>query len=145
VNIRSKVVLMGEEVRRLMRLLKERNWRLPGVGAQLIQYGIHVNAVLPPELLTSRHRFTRPVEAQQDSQAALKYISKQIPLENRMTTAEEIAAADVFLLSPTMSGHTTSHHITVDRGDVHLDRMLSAKRKPRSLTQFQIDYRFQVP
>ena len=92
VNICSKVALMGREARRLTRLPKERNWRLPGVGAELIQYGIHVNAVLPAELLTSLYEAW--VGTQQDP------ISKQMPLENRMTTAEEIAAAVVFLLSP---------------------------------------------
>jgi len=49
------------------------------------------------------------------------------PLENRMTTAAEIAAAVVFLLSPTQSGHTTAQHVIVDGGYVQLDRMLTAK------------------
>ena len=53
---------------------------------------------------------------------------RQIPLEGRMTTAAEIAAAVVFLLSPTQSGHTTAQHIIVDGGYVHLNRMLTAKR-----------------
>jgi L-fucose dehydrogenase len=57
----------------------------------------------------------------------LKHITGQIPLENRMTTAAEIAAAVVFLLSPTQSGHTTAQHLIVDGGYVHLDRMLTAK------------------
>jgi L-fucose dehydrogenase len=96
------------------------------VAAELIQYGIRVNAVLPAEVLTPLYESW--VGQQPDPQATLKHISGQIPLENRMTTAAEIAAAVVFLLSPTQSGHTTAQHVIVDGGYVHLDRMLTAKR-----------------
>ena len=41
--------------------------------------------------------------------------------------AAEIAAAVVFLLSPTQSSHTTAQHVIVDGGYVHLDRMLTCK------------------
>ena len=41
-----------------------------------------------------------------------------------MTTAEEIAAMTVFLLSP-QSSHTTGQQIIVDGGYVHLDRALT--------------------
>ena len=41
--------------------------------------------------------------------------------EHRMTTADEIAATVVFLLSP-RSAHTTGQHVVVDGGYVHLDR-----------------------
>jgi L-fucose dehydrogenase len=41
-----------------------------------------------------------------------------------MTTAEEIAATTVFLISPE-SGHTTGQHLFVDGGYVHLDRALT--------------------
>jgi L-fucose dehydrogenase len=40
-----------------------------------------------------------------------------------MTTAEEIAAQVIFLISA-QSGHTTGQHIFVDGGYVHLDRAL---------------------
>jgi len=57
----------------------------------------------------------------------LKEIVAKIPLENRMTTTEEIANAVAFLLS-TKSSHTTGQLIHVDGGYVHLDRALvSAK------------------
>jgi L-fucose dehydrogenase len=69
----------------------------------------------------------RPGWGGRDPKAALKHISGQIPLEGRMTTAAEIAAAVVFLLSSTQSGHTTAQHISVDGGYVHLDRVLTAK------------------
>jgi L-fucose dehydrogenase len=42
-----------------------------------------------------------------------------------MTLSSEIAAATVFLLSPTQSAHTTGQHLIVDGGYVHLDRALT--------------------
>jgi L-fucose dehydrogenase len=54
----------------------------------------------------------------------LKEITSKIPLENRMTTAEEIANMTVFLLSQ-KSSHTTGQIIHVDGGYVHLDRALA--------------------
>jgi L-fucose dehydrogenase len=41
-----------------------------------------------------------------------------------MTTADEIAATAVFLISD-KSGHTTGQHLFVDGGYVHLDRALT--------------------
>jgi len=41
-----------------------------------------------------------------------------------MTTAEEIAAMTVFLISA-QSGHTTGQHVFVDGGYTHLDRALT--------------------
>tara|TARA_B110000902_G_scaffold263561_1_gene342901 strand:- start:5780 stop:6025 length:246 start_codon:yes stop_codon:yes gene_type:complete len=51
-------------------------------------------------------------------------ITKTIPLENRMTTAEEIANAVAFLLSE-KSSHTTGQLVFVDGGYTHLDRSIS--------------------
>ena len=48
----------------------------------------------------------------------------KIPLGKRMTTAGEIAAMAIFLLSG-KSGHTTGQHIFVDGGYSHLDRALT--------------------
>jgi NAD(P)-dependent dehydrogenase (short-subunit alcohol dehydrogenase family) len=67
------------------------------------------------------------VGRQPHPKGAPKHISGQIPPEGRMTTAAEIAAAVVFLLSSTQSGSTTAQHFIVDGGYVHLDRMLTAK------------------
>lgn len=125
VNISSKVALTGQgktsayAAAKGAQLALTREW-----AAELIQYGIRVNAVLPAEVLTPLYESW--VGSQSDPQATLKRITAQIPLENRMTTAAEIAAAVVFLLSPTQSGHTTAQLLIIDGGYVHLDRMLTA-------------------
>ena len=56
-------------------------------------------------------------------QQKLDEINKKIPLENRMTTTEEIANSTVFLLSE-KSSHTTGQIMFVDGGYTHLDRSL---------------------
>jgi L-fucose dehydrogenase len=58
-----------------------------------------------------------------EPQKKLDEITAKIPLENRMTTTEEIANAVAFLLSE-RSSHTTGQLIHVDGGYVHLDRAL---------------------
>jgi L-fucose dehydrogenase len=126
VNISSKVALTGQgntsgyAAAKGAQLALTREW-----AAELIEYGIRVNAVLPAEVLTPLYE--RWIQKQPDPAAMLKRISGQIPLERRMTTSAEIAAAVVFLLSPTQSGHTTAQHIIVDGGYIHLDRMLTSK------------------
>jgi len=94
-------------------------------AAELLPYGIRVNAVLPAEVMTPLYESW--ISKQPDSEAALRRIRENIPLEQRMTNAEEIAAAVVFLLSPTQSGHTTGQHLLIDGGYVHLDRMLTVQ------------------
>ena len=91
-------------------------------AAELLPYGIRVNTILPAEVMTPLYRewldtFPNPEEK-------LTAILSKIPLGKRMTTADEIAAMAVFLLSG-KSGHTTGQHIFVDGGYVHLDRALT--------------------
>lgn len=91
-------------------------------AVELLPYGIRVNTVIPAEVMTPLYRswldsFPNPEEK-------LRTIISRIPLEKRMTTGEEIAAAVVFLLS-TKSSHTTGQHLFVDGGYVHLDRALA--------------------
>jgi L-fucose dehydrogenase len=91
-------------------------------AAELLPYGIRVNTVIPAEVMTPLYRswldtFPNPEEK-------LKTILSKIPLEKRMTAAEEIAAMVVFLLSA-KSSHTTGQHLFVDGGYVHLDRALT--------------------
>jgi L-fucose dehydrogenase len=91
-------------------------------AAELLPYGIRVNTVIPAEVMTPLYRhwldtFPNPEEK-------LKTILSKIPLEKRMTTAEEIASMVVFLISA-KSGHTTGQHLFVDGGYTHLDRALT--------------------
>lgn len=90
-------------------------------SVELLKYGIRVNAVIVAECYTPLYEnwiktFDNPTEK-------LQQINAKIPLENRMTTAEEIANMAVFLLSE-RSSHTTGQLIYVDGGYTHLDRAL---------------------
>jgi L-fucose dehydrogenase len=91
-------------------------------AAELLPYGIRVNTVVPAEVMTPLYRqwldtFPNPEEKR-------RMILSKIPLDQRMTTAEEIAAMVVFLISA-RSSHTTGQHLFVDGGYVHLDRALT--------------------
>jgi L-fucose dehydrogenase len=90
-------------------------------AVELLQYGIRVNAVIVSESYTPLYE--KWIESFPDPQSKLKGITEKIPLEKRMTTAEEIAAMVGFLLSP-QSSHTTGQLIHVDGGYVHLDRSI---------------------
>ncbi len=91
-------------------------------AAELLKYGIRVNAVIPAEVMTPLYQ--QWLAKHPNPQEKLKRIAERIPLGQRMTTAEEIAATVVFLLSE-RSGHTTGQHLFVDGGYVHLDRALT--------------------
>ncbi|MEO6229115.1 MAG: SDR family oxidoreductase [Ferruginibacter sp.] len=91
-------------------------------AVELLKYGIRVNAVIVAECFTPLYE--RWIETLPDPQEKLKEITAKIPLGNRMTTAEEIANAVAFLLSP-VSSHTTGQLVYIDGGYVHLDRSLA--------------------
>ena len=91
-------------------------------AAELLPYGIRVNCVVPAEVMTPLYRHWLDTFPNPD--VKLQTIISKVPLEKRMTTAEEIAAAVVFLLSE-KSAHTTGQHWFVDGGYVHLDRALT--------------------
>ena len=124
VNISSKVAVTGQggtsgyAASKGAQLALTREW-----AAELLPYGIRVNAVLPAEVMTPLYK--RWLDTLGDPEARLKQITDKIPLGHRMTLSSEIAAATVFLLSPTQSGHTTGQHLIVDGGYVHLDRALT--------------------
>lgn len=91
-------------------------------AVELLPYSIRVNSVIVAECYTPLYEkwiqnFEKPEEK-------LASITDQIPLENRMTTKEEIANTVAFLLSQ-KSSHTTGQLIYVDGGYTHLDRALS--------------------
>ena len=124
VNISSKVALTGQgntsgyAASKGAQLALTREW-----AAELLPFNIRVNAVLPAEVMTPQYQWW--LNTLGDPAAELKRITDKIPLGKRMTLASEIAAATVFLLSPTQSAHTTGQHIIVDGGYVHLDRALT--------------------
>lgn len=91
-----------------------REWAL-----DLAKHGIRVNAVIPAEVMTPQ--YDRWIRQRPDPAAALAKISAAIPLERRMTTAQEIANTAVFVAS-SRSSHTTGQILYVDGGYTHLDR-----------------------
>ncbi|WP_242133640.1 L-fucose dehydrogenase [Aestuariivivens marinum] len=93
-----------------------REWAL-----ELLPYSIRVNAVIVAECYTPL--YDSWIKTFDDPKAQLEKITSKIPLENRMTTAEEIADTVAFLLSE-KSSHTTGQLIFVDGGYTHLDRAL---------------------
>jgi L-fucose dehydrogenase len=91
-------------------------------AVELLKYGIRVNSVIVAECWTPLYQ--KWIETLPNPQEKLASIVAHIPLEQRMTTAEEIANMAVFLLSE-RSSHTTGQLIYVDGGYVHLDRALA--------------------
>lgn len=91
-------------------------------AVELLKYGIRVNALVVAECWTPLYEAW--INTVPDPAKKLAEINSKIPLENRMTTSEEIANMVVFLLSP-RSSHTTGQLIHVDGGYVHLDRALA--------------------
>jgi len=91
-------------------------------AVELLKYGVRVNAIVVAECWTPLYE--NWINTLPDPAAKRKDIESKIPLENRMTTAEEIANTTAFLLSE-RSSHTTGQLIYVDGGYVHLDRALA--------------------
>jgi L-fucose dehydrogenase len=123
VNISSKTAITGQggtsgyASSKGAILALTREW-----AVELLPYGIRVNAIVPAEVMTPLYEqwlgtFPNPEEK-------LKTIVSKIPLDQRMTRAEEIAAMAVFLISA-KAGHITGQHLFVDGGYVHLDRALT--------------------
>ncbi|QNE38759.1 SDR family oxidoreductase [Hymenobacter sp. NBH84] len=91
-------------------------------AVELLKYGIRVNALVVAECWTPAYETW--IQTLPNPEEKLHEITSKIPLENRMTTAEEIANTTAFLLSP-RSSHTTGQIVHVDGGYVHLDRALA--------------------
>ncbi|HVU54367.1 MAG TPA: SDR family oxidoreductase [Puia sp.] len=91
-------------------------------AVELLGDGIRVNAIVVAECWTPLYE--RWIKTLPNPEEKLKSIVAKIPLENRMTTSEEIGNTAAFLLS-SRSSHTTGQLIHVDGGYVHLDRALS--------------------
>lgn len=91
-------------------------------AVELLKYGIRVNAIVVAESWTPAYE--KWISTLHNGEEKLKEITSKIPLENRMTTPEEIANTAAFLLS-SCSSHTTGQLLYVDGGYVHLDRALA--------------------
>lgn len=122
-NIASKVAVTGQgdtsgyAAAKGAILSLTREW-----AAELLPYGIRVNALLPAEVMTPLYKqwlgtFADPAEK-------LKQVTAKIPLGKRMTEPDEIADMALFLISARAS-HVTGQHVSVDGGYVHLDRALT--------------------
>lgn len=90
-------------------------------AVELLKYGMRVNAIIVAECWTPLYE--KWISSLPNPKEKLQSIISNIPLEQRMTTAEEIANMTAFLLS-NRSSHTTGQLIHVDGGYVHLDRAL---------------------
>src|SRR6202012_3008110 len=66
-------------------------------AVELLKYGIRVNAIVVAECWTPLYE--KWISSLPNPEAKLREIESKIPLENRMTTSEEIAKRRVFLLS----------------------------------------------
>jgi len=123
VNISSKLAVTGQgdtsgyAAANGAQLALTREW-----AVELLPYGIRVNAILPAEVMTPYYE--KWIKKQDNPYENLANITKKIPLENRMTTKEEIASMAVYLASEQAS-HITGQFLYVDGGYVHLDRGLS--------------------
>jgi L-fucose dehydrogenase len=122
VNVSSKTAVTGQGgtsgycASKGAQLALTREW-----AAALAAEGVRVNAVVPAEVMTPLYRSW--LDTFPDAEAKLAGITRRIPLGHRMTRAEEIADAVVFLLSPRAS-HVTGQWWFIDGGYTHLDRAL---------------------
>lgn len=91
-------------------------------AVELLPYSIRVNAIIVAECWTPL--YANWIKTLPNPDEKLQSIISKIPLEQRMTTAEEIANMAAFLLSE-RSSHTTGQLIHVDGGYTHLDRAIS--------------------
>jgi L-fucose dehydrogenase len=121
-NISSKTAVTGQGntsgyvAAKGAQLALTREW-----AVELLPFHIRVNAIVPAEVYTPM--YATWIQSFPNPEEKLDEISRRVPLQNRMTTAEEIANMALFLLSQKAS-HITGQHIFVDGGYTHLDRAL---------------------
>lgn len=94
-------------------------------AVELLPYKIRINAIVPAEVMTPLYQ--QWLNTFPNPQEKLQGIIAKIPLEQRMTKSEEIAAMAAFLLSA-QAAHITGQHLYVDGGYVHLDRAIETGR-----------------
>jgi L-fucose dehydrogenase len=122
-NIASKVAVTGQggtsgyAAAKGAILSLTREW-----AAELLPYGIRVNALLPAEVMTPLYK--QWIDTFPDPEERLRHVTARIPLGKRMTEPDEIAAMALFLMS-VQASHVTGQLVSVDGGYVHLDRALT--------------------
>ncbi len=120
VNICSKTAITGQggtsgyAAANGERLALTKAW-----AAELLPFGINVNAVVVAECWTPQYEWW--INQQSNPGEKLKEITSKIPLGNRMTTSEEIANTVLLLLSKN-SKSINGEFLCVDGGYVFLDR-----------------------
>ncbi|MEO8721466.1 MAG: SDR family oxidoreductase [Ginsengibacter sp.] len=95
-------------------------------AVELASYNINVNAVVVAECWTPQYEWW--INQQPDPEKELKEITSKIPLDNRMTTSEEIADTVLFLLSG-ISKSVNGQFFYVDGGYIFLDRRIKSESK----------------
>ena len=90
-------------------------------ATSFLPYGIRVNAVVVAECWTPQYEWW--INQQSNPDEKLAEIRSKIPLGNRMTSIDEVAAMVLFLLSEKSSG-VNGELMYVDGGYVHLDRAI---------------------
>ncbi|MEM6771141.1 MAG: SDR family oxidoreductase [Bacteroidota bacterium] len=90
-------------------------------AVDFVAWGGRSNAIIIAESWTPAYQ--NWIDSLPNGADKLKGIVEKIPLENRMTTPDEIASTALFLISDRAS-HTTGQHVFCDGGYVHLDRSL---------------------
>jgi L-fucose dehydrogenase len=121
VNVGSKVAVTGQGGTSGYAAAKGAMNALTREWAIALAPEVRVNAVLPAECLTPQYQ--RWFDSLKHPKDTRRKIEQMIPLGQRMTTPEEVAAMIVFLASP-VSSHTTGQIIFVDGGYTHLDRAI---------------------
>lgn len=123
VNIASKVAITGQggtsgyaAAKGAILALTE-DW-----AAELAPFGIRVNAIVPAEVMTPQYQ--KWVAQFGEPEEKLRSIVAKIPLGQRMTQPDEIAAMAIYLLSR-KSEVVNGQSLSVDGGYVHLDRRLT--------------------
>ena len=125
VNVGSKVAVTGQGGTSGYAAAKggvialTREWALELAGD-----GVRVNAVLPAEVWTPLYESW--LATQPDPAGERARIERAVPLGQRFTTVEEIAATVAFVASP-RSSHTTGQVLFVDGGYTHLDRRATGR------------------
>ena len=89
----------------------------------LAKDGVRVNGVVPAECESDQ--YDRWFGAQPDPVAARRHVEDLVPLGRRLTRADEMADAIVWLASARAS-HMTGQFLFVDGGYTHLDRAVTS-------------------